>query len=477
MSSGVPSQGAAFGIADFPPLPSSQRRRQKSCGEVLKKATGLRSGLCNLGNTCYMNAVTQAFLHVPQIESVVKQHRCSESCNQPCGLSLLQASEVATRNPLVPPVSLPCWCSYVAKGGRQFHKQQDSADIIIQLMDCLQQEHELKRTLSQRWDATIRRVPQCGCTNAYEYPAPSEIGSCVALAIPDNPGVRAKKTPACTLLDLLSAHCDWQPIDDGESYTCSACGAAVPGLGKFQLAAAGGLLCIEIKRFRNSISKAGVLQYKRVETAVGLPLELRLAGQDYQLQSVIMHSGPTPYCGHYCAAIADEQRWLVYDDTRVSESRSIPSEAERACVFVVYVRHRGASMCSERTNTGIDLTGGCVSIDDADPSTGEACGTSVGRTRETGQSGHSDTHVELGEAPSTNQDADSCAEVPPAASTAQRVVSEGECSESRGDVGRGKRGQAWLLLLKWADRWLLCSRHTAAVEAEAHERVWRRWQG
>ena len=160
-------------MADFPPLPSSQRRRQKSSGEVLKKVTGLRASLRNLGNTCYMNAVTQAFLHVPQVQSVVKQHRCSQSCKQPCGLSLLQASEFATRNPFVPPVSLPCWKSYVSKGGRQFHEQQDTSEIIIQLMDCLEQEHELKRALTQRWEATMRRIPQCGCTNAYEYPAPS----------------------------------------------------------------------------------------------------------------------------------------------------------------------------------------------------------------------------------------------------------------------------------------------------------------
>ena len=257
----------------------------------------------------------------------------------------------------------------------------------------------------------------------------------MALAIPGNPGVRAERTPACTLQDLLSAHCDWQPVDDGESYKCKACSATVPGHRKFHLAAAGELLCVEIKRFQNSISKAGVLQYSRVETAIGLPLELRLAGQDYQLRSVIMHSGPTPYCGHYCAAVADEQRWLVYDDARVSESRSIPSEAERACVFVVYVRYGVESTSSERINTGVASSGGCVSAVDADPSTGEACGTSVRHTGEPGQPDRSDTHVEDGEAPVTNQDAESCAEVSPADSRAQRVVSEGERSEACGGVG------------------------------------------
>ena len=113
-----------------------------------------------------------------------------------------------------------------------------------------------------------------------------------------------------TISDLLAGFCKTQEVKD---FTCASCQTKGVATKKDQISKTSKYVVIELKRYlfqRGNIKK---------NTKIKDPLSALILSEDqYHLQSVIIHTGQDG-AGHYVTIKKEQLKWLMFDDTDVSE--------------------------------------------------------------------------------------------------------------------------------------------------------------
>uniref|UniRef100_A0A8D3AY22 Ubiquitin carboxyl-terminal hydrolase n=1 Tax=Scophthalmus maximus TaxID=52904 RepID=A0A8D3AY22_SCOMX len=358
-------------LQESPTVDSKLLKDNVSDGAALG-ATGLR----NLGNTCFMNAILQSLSNIEQFSCFFKElpavalrsgktagrrmyHTRSQGDNtvslveefRKTLCSLWQGSQTAFS-----PDSL-FYAIWKIMPSFRGYQQQDAHEFMRYLLDHLHRELQYSRN-----GALLPPSPQDGvrlsaaedkcCINGTASVVTSIFGgllqnevNCLicgtesrkfdpfldlSLDIPNQFRQKRSKDqepgPICTLRDCLRSFTDLEELDETELYYCHKCKKRQKSTKKFWIQKLPKVLCLHLKRFHWT-----AFLRNKVDTYVEFPLTgLDMRGYLlepensspgsclYDLVAVVVHHGSGVGSGHYTAYGSHKDRWYHFNDSTVT---------------------------------------------------------------------------------------------------------------------------------------------------------------
>ncbi|KAM3327055.1 ubiquitin carboxyl-terminal hydrolase 20-like [Capsicum chacoense] len=289
------------------------------------------TGLVNLGNTCFLNAVLQCFMHtVPLFDLLLRNTHVP--CDRYAGFCLicifkeLIGSSLAYDGGSLSPWKLVDNLSYFSSGFRKY-QQEDAHEFLQCFLNRLESECNdiVQQVFGGRLVSKLRCC-NCGhCSNTYEPLID------VSLEIKD----------ANSLPSALESFTRVEKLDYPEiKYSCERCKEQVSIEKQLMLYNAPSVAVFHLKRFQNDGS---IVQ--KVDKHISFPLELDLLPyteniqsyneeMKYDLYAVIVHAGSTSSSGHYYSFIcAEPSEWYKFDDSTISRAHEDLVLAEEAYIM------------------------------------------------------------------------------------------------------------------------------------------------
>ncbi|GER43696.1 ubiquitin carboxyl-terminal hydrolase [Striga asiatica] len=290
------------------------------------------AGLENLGNTCFLNAVMQCFIHtVPLLHGVLsdKHSDCDkESFCLVCAMRWLINHSLTRRNGPVAPLRLVDNLSYFSSGFKRF-QQEDAHEFLqcfLERLESCNVSSESDNVVNQIFGGRlVSKLKCCSCGHCSDTYEPS-IDLSLEIGDADN------------LLTALQSFTKVEKIEDPDTkFTCEKCKEQVSIEKQLSFDKAPTVALFQLKRFKND----GCLVHK-IDKHVAFPLDMDLqpftsGGNNstmelkYVLYAVVVHVGMTSTSGHYYSFIRlSPEMWCKFDDSRVelvSEDYVLSQEA------------------------------------------------------------------------------------------------------------------------------------------------------
>lgn len=400
---------------EISPLTVDRQRKRKlpestSPNNKLLKDNGGTSALCatglrNLGNTCFMNAILQSLSNIKQFSCYFKElpavalrsgktagrrmyHTRSQGDTSVSLVeefrktlcSLWQGSQTAFS-----PDSL-FYVVWKIMPSFRGYQQQDAHEFLRYLLDHLHLELQGSRNGAARPTLPQEglKLPATGakcCINGTSTVVTSIFGgvlqnevNCLicgtesrkfdpfldlSLDIPSQ--FRHKRTkdqepgPTCTLRDCLRSFTDLEELDETELYMCHKCKKRQKSTKKFWVRKLPKVLCLHLKRFHWT-----AYLRNKVDTYVEFPLR----GMDmrgyllepehslpesclYDLAAVVVHHGSGVGSGHYTAYGSHEGRWYHFNDSTVTLTED--ETVLKAKAYILFYVERPDKAASDTT--------------------------------------------------------------------------------------------------------------------------------
>ncbi|ESO87591.1 hypothetical protein LOTGIDRAFT_127660 [Lottia gigantea] len=322
------------------------------------------SGLRNLGNTCFMNAVLQSLSNIqhfcgyikqlPSLEDkIIKCRKTQIKKTRESGDTVLLVEEL--RKTLVSlwqgsktSISPESLFSVIWKVVPRFrgYQQQDAHEFMRYLLDRLHTEllqllpypNSNSPFIGPKGKSTIVTAIFggllqnevicliCGMESKKHDPFLD-----LSLDIPSQFYSRTNKPKegetVCKLADCLESFTDVEELEESELYMCSNCKLKQRSTKKFWIRRLPNVLCLHLKRFRWS-------SHHRVKVETFVDFDLKgldmshyvldmLVGSSagsnlYDLAAVIVHHGSGAGSGHYTAYAVHENQWYHFNDSTVT---------------------------------------------------------------------------------------------------------------------------------------------------------------
>ncbi|XP_069137044.1 ubiquitin carboxyl-terminal hydrolase 3-like isoform X1 [Argopecten irradians] len=343
----------------------NDRHRKKIKKDDRPRSSGLR----NLGNTCFMNAVLQSLSNIQQFCGYIKQlpsleekisksrkyHQTRKTRNEEDDVLLIEelrktlvALWQGTKG-AISPESLFCVIWKVVPRFRGY-QQQDAHEFMRYLLDRLHTElltllpypNNNSPFIGPKGKSTIVTAIfggllqnevnclVCGVESKKHDPFLD-----LSLDIPAQYQTRVAKSKdgeqqVCRLSDCLTSFTEVEELEESELYMCSNCKQRQRSTKKFWIRRLPNVLCLHIKRFRwQSFFRM------KLETFIEFPLrELNMnryvldnlhetrgsygGSSQYDLAAVIVHHGSGAGSGHYTAYAMHEGQWYHFNDSTVT---------------------------------------------------------------------------------------------------------------------------------------------------------------
>ncbi|KAJ8538718.1 hypothetical protein K7X08_030014 [Anisodus acutangulus] len=318
----------------------------------------LGAGLANLGNTCFLNAVMQSFMHtVPLIQLLTSNDHASPCDSYMIGFCVICVIRelidlsLASGGGFVSPWKLVNNLSYFSSSFHRF-QQEDAHEFLQCFLDRLESccndstakdrapsesDNIVKEAFGGRLVSKLRCC-NCGhCSDAYEPLID------LSLEIKDVDSLPAG----------LESFTRVEKIDDPEiKFSCEKCKAQVSIEKQLLLDKAPSVAAFHLKRFENDGSFV-----EKVDKHVSFPLELDLLPytnnnqinneeMKYDLYAIIVHIGFSSCSGHYYSFVRSApDEWYKFDDSevfRVDEDLVLAEEA-----YIMFYAKRGTPWFSD----------------------------------------------------------------------------------------------------------------------------------
>uniref|UniRef100_A0A663LK41 ubiquitinyl hydrolase 1 n=1 Tax=Athene cunicularia TaxID=194338 RepID=A0A663LK41_ATHCN len=295
------------------------------------------TGLRNLGNTCYMNAILQCLCSVPPLVEYFL------SGNYQAALHNENSESAAAFGSLISDmwrgefdsVSPEVFYSVLGKQYPTFSKrtQEDAQEFLICVLDELHQA--LKKVRAQLWSYSARMKHQINetsiITQLFEGQLSYEITCLKCKSTTNRPesftvlSLPIPSKSACSLQDCLECFFQQDTLTWNNQIYCSWCGTKQDAVVKATITKAPQIIIFHLKRFEWQDWGE-----RKLSTDICYPLSnldlspysspLFYKNEEYSLCAVVNHSGFLNN-GHYTAFCKHPvtKNWYSFDDARITE--------------------------------------------------------------------------------------------------------------------------------------------------------------
>lgn len=426
-----------------------KRKMQESDGPANKMiktnegTTVAATGLRNLGNTCFMNAIIQSLSNIEQFNCFFKElPAVAQLGGKSAGRMYHTRSQGETSVSLVEEVRKTL-CSLWQGNQTAFspdslfytiwklmpsfrgYQQQDAHEFMRYFLDHLHRELQSKKNgevhLSQ--DEDRRPTEDKGHLNGNGSVVTSIFGgvlqnevNCLicgtesqkfdpfldlSLDIPSQFRQKRKKDqepgPTCTLRDCLRSFTDLEELDETELYYCHTCKMRQKSTKKFWIKKLPKVLCLHLKRFhwttffRNKVDTYVEFPVRGLDMR-GYLLEPEAAAPGsclYDLAATVVHHGSGIGSGHYTAYGGLGGRWYHFNDSTVTlTNEDTVTKAKAYILFYAESTRKADAEQAAGTNTN---TNPSVAAPAPETTTRNTFSTSAVTTSEQTADGASDT--------------------------------------------------------------------------------------
>ncbi|XP_016430798.1 ubiquitin carboxyl-terminal hydrolase 3-like [Sinocyclocheilus rhinocerous] len=336
--------------------------KKDSDSTIAQCATGLR----NLGNTCFMNAILQSLSNIQVFSCYFKElPSVALRSGKTAGRRMYHTRSQGDSSVGQRQRSFVIWKIMPSFRGYQ---QQDAHEFLRYLLDHLHREMQGSKNGSPSPTLSLDQAKHTSeskcCINGTSTIVTSVFGGVLqnevyclicgtesrkfdpfldlSLDIPSQFRIKTIKDqeprPTCTLNDCLWSFTDLEELDETELYMCHKCKKRQKSTKKFWIQKLPKVLCLHLKRFhwtaflRNKIDtyvefpKRGLdMKSYLLEPENSLPERCL-----YDLAAVVVHHGSGIGSGHYTAYGLHEGRWYHFNDstvTLVSEEAVLKAKA------------------------------------------------------------------------------------------------------------------------------------------------------
>uniref|UniRef100_A0A5F5PX28 Ubiquitin carboxyl-terminal hydrolase n=1 Tax=Equus caballus TaxID=9796 RepID=A0A5F5PX28_HORSE len=362
-------------------------------------ATGLR----NLGNTCFMNAILQSLSNIEQFCCYFKELPAVELRNgKTAGRRTYHTRSQGDNNVSLVEEFRKTLCALWQGSQTAFspeslfyvvwkimpnfrgYQQQDAHEFMRYLLDHLHLELQggfngVSRSAILQENSTLSPSNKC-CINGASTVVTAIFGgilqnevNCLicgtesrkfdpfldlSLDIPSQFRNKRSKNqengPVCSLRDCLRSFTDLEELDETELYMCHKCKKKQKSTKKFWIQKLPKVLCLHLKRFhwtaylRNKVDTYVEFPLRGLDMKCYL-LEPENSGPEnclYDLAAVVVHHGSGVGSGHYTAYATHEGRWFHFNDSTVTLTDE--DTVVKAKAYILFYVERQAKAGSDK---------------------------------------------------------------------------------------------------------------------------------
>lgn len=314
--------------ADDIPKPKRDIYDIKNLSLEWKSSRTVGAGLCNLGNTCFLNSVLQCLLYTPPLYNYLASTNHQQKCKAQgfCALCMFQKHcnlVLKTNHTAVKPVSIVHSLKAIAKPFRQ-GRQEDAHEFLRYFVDSLQKSclqgqptnldpHSKATTAIHKIFGGYHRS-QVRCLECKKTSNTFDPLLDINLDI--------KNCPSLTKALQRSIQSD--TLEGDNSYACPYCKKMTRAQKRFTVHRLPNVLTIQLKRFEYNGLFGGKIN-KQVNYTDHLNMRPFMSATKgpsewYRLYAVLVHLGYSNQSGHYYCYIKNSNgTWYCMNDAQVSQ--------------------------------------------------------------------------------------------------------------------------------------------------------------
>ena len=312
------------------------RERWKNLQPVYGHKKYNKTGLKNLKNTCYMNAILQCLINSENLTDLLMSPADEEKLltKQPSRLTkelqylimVLRSGEFRSVSPMDFKNALG-----EVKPAYEENKQEDAHEALLVILEQIENSTNLDKILG----GEVRTKTECKQCKEVSTSASVRF-SCIHLELPT-------EKDQTTLKECIKSHTKEQILTDKGCNTCKNKGiVTAEAIQKTEISKMSEVLIIQLKRF----CKEGKWQKKKYNV-VDFPLILDMSPysggtqpHEYELFGVVNHHGGLA-SGHYtalCRDTTETKSWVSHDDQWTSEKIEESKISKKEAYILFYKR-------------------------------------------------------------------------------------------------------------------------------------------
>ncbi|CAB1345929.1 unnamed protein product [Coregonus sp. 'balchen'] len=280
-------------------------------------------GLMNYGLSCCVNALLQSFSATWELVDLLDRWNPVDKYKESVPLQLRKVL-LAMQSDQSQPAPHQDFLHCLDRNYIRLHVQHDADEVFLSILNLIQQQMSdkaLAQEIQSLYKVTMETYLQClECTYI-------ESGTSFLLSLPMH-----LKDSHNSLDDCIRLFFELQELRDRDNCYCERCGEKKPSKQGFKLISLPPILCLHLKRFRNSrgytrklhckVTFPETLNISEILTAEALSQSYVQSDSQYSLCAVIVHSGDAMF-GHYTAYVRHkkDQSWYYADDSNVRQRR------------------------------------------------------------------------------------------------------------------------------------------------------------